>query len=71
MPLKNTSLLTLLVLFLSTIALTETGCSSHQKGYNYSAHSKRNKSAQRYENKRLKKADNNPINFRCRNFKKK
>ncbi len=70
-PLNKISQWALLLLVLSAVVLSESGCSSHQKGYNYSSHSKRNKSAQRHEKKRLKKADNNPINFRCRNFKKK
>jgi len=60
-----------IILTLCAIILTEMGCSSQQKGYDYGAHNKRNKSTHRYEKKRLKKADNNPLNFRCRNFKKK
>jgi hypothetical protein len=71
MHLKKTYLLTLLVLFLGTIAITETGCSSHKKGYNYSSHNKRNKSAQRYQNKRYKKAGGDQLKFKCPNFKKK
>jgi hypothetical protein len=65
------SQLTILMLMLSTIVFTESGCSSPKKGYNYSSHNRRNKSAHRYEKKRLKRADNNPLNFRCRNSRRK
>jgi len=63
--------LTLLMFVLSVIVLTETGCSSHQKGYNYSAHNKRNNVAMRNQNKRIKKAGGDQLNFSCPRFKKK
>jgi hypothetical protein len=62
----------LLALFgMATIVTTQTSCSSSQKGYNYSSHSKRNHSAQRAGSKRMKKAGNDQLNFKCPNFKKK
>jgi hypothetical protein len=70
MQLKKTYLLTLLVLFLGTIAVTETGCSSQKKGYNYSAHNKRNKAANRSQSKRFKKAGGDQLKFSCPKFKK-
>jgi hypothetical protein len=61
----------LILLTLCTIVFTETGCSSHQKGYNYKAHNNRNKTAQRNQNKRFKKAGGDQLKFTCPKFKKK
>jgi hypothetical protein len=63
--------LALLMFVLSAIVLTEAGCSSPKKGYNYSAHNKRNNAAHRYQNKRFKKAGGDQLNFSCPRFKKK
>ena len=63
--------LTLLMFVLSVIVLTETGCSSPQKGYDYKAHAKRNNVAQRHQNRRFKKADCDQLKFTCPKFKKK
>lgn len=62
--------LALLMFVLSAIVLTETGCSSPKKGYNYSSHNKKNKSAQRYQDKRFKKAGGDQLKFKCPNYKK-
>jgi hypothetical protein len=61
----------LILLALGTIVCSETGCSSHQKGYNYGAHNKRNKTAQRHQNKRIKKAGGDQLKFTFPKFKKK
>ena len=59
------------ILATATLVTTQTSCSSSKKGFNYSSHTKRNQSAQRTGNKRMKKAGNDQLNFKCPNFKKK
>jgi hypothetical protein len=60
----------LLALLGAATVTTQTSCSSQQKGFNYSSHNKRNNSAQRSGNKRMKKANNDQLKFKCPNFKK-
>jgi len=61
----------LLVLFgTATVVTTQSSCSSPKKGYNYSSHHKKNQTAQRELNKRMKKAGYDQLNFKCPNSKK-
>jgi hypothetical protein len=65
------SYLLLALLGTATVVTTQTSCSSPKKGFNYSSHNKRNKSAQIAGNNRMKKAGNDQLNFKCPSFKKK
>ena len=60
----------LLALLGAATVTTQTSCSSSQKGFNYSSHNKRNNLAKRSGNKRMKKANNDQLKFKCPNFKK-
>ena len=64
------SYLLLALLGTATVVTTQTSCSSPKKGYNYSSHNKRNYSAQRAGSKRMKKAGNDQLKFKCPKFKK-
>ena len=54
----------------ASVVTTQTSCASAKKGYNYSSHNKRNNLAKRSGNKRMKKANNDQLKFKCPNFKK-
>jgi len=57
----------LLALFgTATMVTTQTSCSSSQKGYNYSSHSKRNKKNQRIVNSRVKKTKGDHTKVKCK-----
>jgi hypothetical protein len=60
----------LVLLGTATVVTTQSSCSSPKKGYNYSSHNKKNHSAQREGNKRMKKAGYDQLNFKCPNYKK-
>jgi hypothetical protein len=64
------SYLLLALLGTATVVTTQTSCSSPKKGFNYSSHSKRNNSAKRAGSIRMKKANNDQLNFKHPNFKK-
>ena len=60
------SYLLLALLGTATIVTPQTSCSSSQKGFNYSSHSKQNKKNQRFAKSRVKKTKGEHTKVKCK-----